>query len=144
MALKKYIQPNSPCDLFAIRFVLFAPFLLPTASVADAAANYCPLEKLAKQKGLVVHLCICAPTIVHTVPSPVAGILPRTPGKLHPVRTSFHLSATCRASRRLTHSSLRTSELTQLLFHHYMAQKCSSSPVFEKPFHFSLLRGSCQ
>lgn len=56
MALKKYIQPNSPCDLFAIRFVLFAPFLLPTASVAAAAANYRPLEKLAKQ---TVWLCTC-------------------------------------------------------------------------------------
>lgn len=33
-------------------------------------------------------------------------------------------------------------QLAQLLYH-YMAQKCYSSPVFEKPFHFSLLSGTC-
>lgn len=32
--------------------------------------------------------------------------------------------------------------LTQLL-HGYMPAKCYSGPVFEKPFHFSLLSGSC-
>lgn len=32
--------------------------------------------------------------------------------------------------------------LTQLL-HCYMPAKCYSGPVFEKPFHFSLLSGSC-
>lgn len=33
-------------------------------------------------------------------------------------------------------------QLTQLLCH-CMAPKCYSSPVFEKPFHFSLLSGTC-
>ncbi len=53
---------------------------------------------------------------------------------------SFHLPRACWAAHSPT--SLPLMQLTQLL-HHCMAPKCYSSPVFEKPFHFSLLSGTC-
>lgn len=134
MALKN-LQLNSPCDLFAIRFLYFflLPFLLPTASIVADGANCRPLEN-SRANSQVVHLCICAPVhasasaVVHTLPSAVVGILLRTPRKLHLVRTSFHLSAACRTSRLLhcTHS-----QLTQLLF-----QTLRATEMFQQPQYF--------
>lgn len=141
MALRN-IQPNSPCDLFAIRFVwggFLPPFLLPTAPIVAAGANYCPLEKWQNKQSAcaLVYLCTsvqkCIHSFVHASQSSGPGDSPEdSPGKLHLLRASFHLSCSLqRTSRHLTHSSSPRTlpQPTRLLFRHYVQQKCSGSPV---------------
>lgn len=106
VALQK-ILPNSPCDLFAIRFVCFFYSHFFSQQQQPITAPW----TIAKQ---TIWLCTCVfvHQCVEVHPHSCAHFPVRWPGFSRGlpenytfVRTSFHLSAACRTSRHLTHSS---------------------------------------
>lgn len=94
-------------------------------------------------KGNQATVCVCcsASTICDNS-HPGDGILWGTSRKLHLALISLHPPRACWAAHFLTDSPPARCSWHSYSTTHCMAPKCYSSPVFEKPFHFSLLSGT--
>lgn len=128
--------------------VFYLPHFSPAASVAAAGANYSLSKKEGVQNAdLALYVCVCVSMRVHGSAStncdnshPEAGVLWGDSQEITPC-TRIIPSSLSLLSCPLPHQ-LPPLHLTQLLLH-YMPSKCYSGPLFEKPFHFSLLSVSC-
>lgn len=133
-------------------FGFFWPHFLSNSIYSCCWSQLLPFGKQqSKQSGCaLVHLCTSACKCIHSRAHTSQSSGRDSPEDSQKITPCSHIipSFRCLQDSPLLHRT--RSQLTQLLFHHYVEQKCSSSPCFiflffffGKPFHFSLLRGSC-